>query len=141
MQSPYIIGAIIFFATTIVSRIMKEGAMKHLSPGEKLKLIDAFQNIRKYGSIPLILVVVIFFGTMNSPGKLFWIGFIGGLILFVGYFVVTYILILKGLREMGICEAYQRALARVRNITFLGFALAGACFLFPIFQALWLIWT
>jgi hypothetical protein len=115
MLTPLILaGLVLLMLGVFSSRFFNERATKLLSPQEKLTLLDSFSRLRVFGTLPLLLIFLSFFGMPYLPASLFWPAFIGAWALVGVYFVIVHRVVSGRLRALGINSEFQKAYAKAR---------------------------
>jgi hypothetical protein len=128
------IGLAAFFVAIIVSRILSERAVQLLTPEEKLRLLDSFSRFRALSSIPLVLVVFIFFSISSFPPQFVLPGFFGAWALLAGCIAWQHLFVHRRLRELSISRSYIAAFTRAEWITRSGFVALFVFSTMNIFQ-------
>ena len=129
----YPITVIIFLGCVIVSRIMGERALRQLTPDQKVRLLDGFASIRAYAFIPIVLIMVVFFGLPelfpNGPSWLSWLG----LGVFLVYAVVMHFMVARKLGTLDFPESYTRQVLLCRHIHHMGLIIIFAGVVYEAF--------
>jgi hypothetical protein len=128
------IGLAAFFVGMIASRILSERALRLLTPDEKLRLLDSFSRLRAFGSIPLVLLVFIFFSITSFPPQFVMPGFLGAWALFAGFVAWQHYFVHRRLRELAISESYRAAFSRAQWVSRSGFIALFVCSVIAIYQ-------
>ena len=117
----FFVGLLLLLVTLFGSRFMAERATKLLSAEEKLALLDSFQRLRVFGTLPLVFILFIFFGLTYLPPSWVWPAYFGGWALLALYFGIIHQIISRRLTELGINANYRSAHNRARLISYFGF--------------------
>jgi len=121
-------GIIMLFVCVVVSRIISEKALKHLSSEQKVNLLDNFSSHRKYYFIPLVLIFLIYVAVGRSfpyVGKIIYLLFV---IFIIVYLIVMHIRTSKKLSQLKLPKQYLKLYAISRVVYYIGFV----CLLGPI---------
>lgn len=128
MNDLFLIGVFLLCLCIVISRVLSEKGLKILSDDQKVALLDAFSNMRKYGFIPLVFLFVIFimadrtYHRLNSIAYFFFIG------LLITYFIIIQIITSRKLGKLNLPKSYLKIYLTSRIIYYFGFA----CLLIPI---------
>jgi hypothetical protein len=118
----FVIGVVLLIGALFLSRYLSERGMKLLSPEEKLALLDSFSRLRAFGSLPLLVVFLSFFGIRYLPQNWMWPAYYSGWCLVATYFVVMYVMIFRKFKAIGINPNFVASQRRVRWVLYGGFA-------------------
>jgi len=128
------IGLAAFFIGLIASRILSERALRLLTPDEKLRLLDSFSRLRAFGSIPLVIIVFIFFSISSFPPRFALPAFFGAWALLGGFIAWQQFFVQRRLRELSISETYRAAYSRTLWASRAGFIALFASSVIAIFR-------
>lgn len=64
-QDPFLLVIVVVFATIVISRIISERALKHLSSEDKARLLDSFSGYRIFNSALLLGILIIWIVAIN----------------------------------------------------------------------------
>jgi hypothetical protein len=124
------LGIIFFFVCAMVNRLISERALKYLSDDQKALIVDVFSRMRACYLIPIVSIIVVFFGAnflMPGHSLVFLVIF---LILLACYAVAMHIIVMRKLRKYNLPNQYIRSILLSRGISFVGLAvLFGAIFI------------
>lgn len=105
------------------SRHLGERALRQLTPGEKVRLVDGFSGLRRLGWIPTGILLVGYLGLPSAfpegPG---WVGHLG-LAGFVVGLVWINVHVARRLSALGFPGEFVRGVLLARSVGYLGLAL------------------
>jgi hypothetical protein len=127
MDTPFLIGLIIFLLCAFGSRFISERAMRSLPAEQKVKLIDAFSGMRMYGLLWTIGLLGVYFALPmllpDSPVLSLSIG----LGLAVIFLVVRQVTVRDKLNALDVDAAYKRKVMMAQLLIGLGLAVFIGC--------------
>ena len=122
MFDPFVfIGLALLFSGLFVGRFLTERAMKLLSPQEKLALLDSFSRLRVFGALPLVFIMLAFFGIRYLSAEWMWPAYFGVWALGAGFLATVHRMVSRRLSRLGINAEYQKAHLQARWIQYFGF--------------------
>jgi len=103
----------VLLVSILVSRIISERALKKLNSEEKIKLFDAFSNMRMYSMMPLVMLILMLFMFKHvyflfAPAIL-------------AYMLILNIFIFRKLKRIDIPKNIVGHFMFARSIAFVGF--------------------
>src|SRR5438874_2437971 len=113
-------GIIALVIAIIISRIIMEKALKHLSSDEKARLVDAFSRYRIYNYAAVLVLMVLY---LASTKYFLRFNFIITPLFFISFLVVTSILSLlsyRKLKALNIPAGYIRSYLISLGIQYVG---------------------
>ncbi len=127
------ITVFIFLGCVIVSRILNERALRQLTPDQKVRLLDGFASMRAYGSVPIVLILLVVFGLQEMfPDGPWWLSLLA-LGAFLVYAVVMHFMVARKLGTLDFPESYTRQVLLCRHIHHLGLAIMIAGVVYEAF--------
>ena len=119
-MSPVAIGFIILFCCVALSRVVSEKGLRKLSAEQKVRLLDSFSKMRMYYTIPLIVLLGIFFFLEYQFKELSFYWFWGFIVIIIAFQLTTTYVIVKKLKSINMSLEYIRKAIFARWIIFAG---------------------
>lgn len=135
MNLSFLIGGLILIVSTIISKIISENSIKLLDSEQKVKVVDTFSNMRKYYSIPGIVLLfgfLLFFDYLVVHISGIMILTILLVIIFSHYSITTFY-IFKKLKLLNLPDAYLKKQYLSRTIDIVGVMFLFGIVISPIF--------
>ncbi len=116
-----LIGTMAFLATAIMSRMIREKALKTLSTDEKASLVDAFSSFRIYTFVSVLALMVIFYLCLNYLVLDQSFIFIGYGVCLVIFLLVSNGVVYRSLRKLQLPDRYIKSYILSSLIQLAGF--------------------
>jgi hypothetical protein len=134
LSPPAFIGLGVLLASFIVSRIISVRAVRRLSSEERVLLDKSFPRLRIYGTIPLVIVAVTFFGLTILPSNAVLPAFLGAWGLLFGSLLWQGQYVQRRLLEMNISPSFRVEYSRAKWCTRGGFFVLFACTVYMLWS-------
>jgi len=121
------IGLGAFVAAILASRLISEKAMAFLDEGQKLRLLEGFSRFRAYFLLPVIGIILFYYGGMKLFPRHAGNVSIAGAALLVAYVVGANMAIFRKLKSLEMPMAYVKRVVLARALLYLSLA-ALICF-------------
>ena len=129
MNTPFLIGLIIFLLCAFGARFISERAMRSLPAEQKLKLIDAFSGMRMYGLLWTIGLLGACFALPTLLPNAPMLSLSISLGLAVIFLVVRQVMVRKKLNALEVDAAYKRKVMMAQLLIGLGLVVFIGCVL------------
>lgn len=127
MDTPFLIGLIIFLLCAFGARFISERAMRSLPAEQKLKLIDAFSGMRMYGLLWTIGLLGAYFALPTLLPNAPMLSLSISLGLAVIFLVVRQVMVRKKLNALDVDAAYKRKVMMAQLLIGLGLVVFIGC--------------
>lgn len=127
MDTPFLIGLIIFLLCAFGARFISERAMRSLPAEQKVKLIDAFSGMRMYGLLWTIGLIGAYFALPTLLPNAPMLSLSIGLGLAVIFLVVRQVMVRKKLNALDVDAAYKRKVMMAQLLIGLGLVVFIGC--------------
>jgi len=127
MNTPFLIGLIIFLLCAFGARFISERAMRSLPAEQKLKLIDAFSGMRMYGLLWTIGLLGAYFALPTLLPNAPMLSLSISLGLAVIFLVVRQVMVRKKLNALDVDAAYKRKVMMAQLLIGLGLVVFIGC--------------
>ena len=129
MNTPFLIGLIIFLLCAFGARLISERALGALPPEQKVKLIDAFSGMRMYGLLWTIGLLGAYFALPTLLPNAPMLSLSISLGLAVIFLVVRQVMVRKKLNALEVDAAYKRKVMMAQLLIGLGLVVFIGCVL------------
>ena len=129
MDTPFLIGLIIFLLCAFGARFISERAMRSLPAEQKVKLIDAFSGMRMYGLLWTIGLLGAYFALPTLLPNAPMLSLSISLGLAVIFLVVRQVMVRKKLNALEVDAAYKRKVMMAQLLIGLGLVVFIGCVL------------
>lgn len=119
-MSPVAIGFVILLCCVTLSRVISEKGLRKLSAEQKVRLLDSFSKMRMYYTIPLIVLLGVFFFLEYQFKELSFYWFWGFMVLIIAFQLAMTYVIVKKLKSINMPLEYIRKAIFARWIIFAG---------------------
>jgi hypothetical protein len=99
-------GLVVFIAALLISRVIRERALRNLEEDEAARLLQGFSGFRTYSLVAVLALVAVFFGISYAyPQQSFRTAqvFMG---ILVAFLLITGVIAFRKLKELRMPDAY-----------------------------------
>ena len=132
MNYAIIIGVLVFLVLTYVARMINEKGLKLLDESKKALLIDAFSGQRKFITLPLIILILLFFAALKFFMEYYVFIISGYLVITIIYILAAVIISYRKLKKLDFPKSYLKFFIYSQIVRFTGIVLLFSFVFIPI---------